>query len=528
MRQTVIMLVLAVLLGGFWYMHDVKYKGEQAEQKTAQERVFPDCQTDDLTEIIWSDGANTADTRRVFRKRGGTWLMELSGGLTLLASSEKLDAAAAETVNLKHTSIIMEKPAPTALAQYGLDKPVQRLELKVKGQKHPLVLMLGGRTPDDSSSYAYTDAAKAVLEVSGQFMSDLNAPIDELREKGFLAISPADAESLTYDKGTKKFGDRFVLRRQRTGDDAETSAVASPQDKWTLEAGKSMAADPKKVNDYLWKLQALEFSRFLHPDEYSKIGDVTLKLRLTAKDLPNAVVLEFGQVVPGMVGTYYVRRSLEGTDFSEVGLVSVVQAEKGEKDLLAKTPYSFEDHHLLSFDVQDVQKVSVVVYGAGAKAENGQAQDAQIEARRIRDGWDIAKPNPANKNEEECGNAIAGMLYNIADLEWKHTISRDAKSAQGKALLADPQAKVVIYGAGQEILASFEVLGKALGGAAIAVEGDDKLMVVESTPQAAWLKTLKALQPVKPGSQEATSATSKKPTQAEAAEVPAVGGDARD
>ena len=507
LRGIIIMLICLIGFGGFWYIHDHKGGAERAKVQAAEERLFPNVAAVNVSELTWTGGQADPSAKRVFKKVGDEWLIEMTGNLKIRASSDEIGSLLDQVATLSRTSVVMEKAGPGALAQYGLDKPAYVLTLtalpskdgeKPEAGAKPVsyTLRIGGHTPDESAFYMQVGSG-SVLEVAAPFTTTFNKPLDELREKALLVVNPARITGIKMEPGTGNRGvarPQIVLARQAgsseaaadasdasvDGSDASGDAESDPAavELWDMQKPLEVPADAVKVKDFLWAMRSLDVQSFLHPDDTS-FGAVQARLELSQSKGRPAVVLEVGQNVPGKSDEYYVRR----LDPMEV---CVVKIPAGQEPFWTRGVADFEDRHLGRVDVEKVMRVALETTDKSGRV-------VAIEGNRIRDGWEVVKPSLVVKDESTRDRVMNELVYALADLEWssKATGTQAAKPVQ--------RAKATLYGDKGDVLLSFLVgQANADGTAPVWLEGSQEVMVLAKDPCTSWAESYASLDGQKP------------------------------
>jgi len=315
-RGTLFMLVLLVGLGAFWYFHDVQGAQVREEAKEKEERLFPDLEAGKLQSLRLVDSKDPDGPPLLIEKVGTRWVIR--GERDLLASQDDLSSLTAQLASLRRVSVIAEAPAEQDLAQYGLDKPRRRLEIGTS--QGARTLLLGDRTPDDRSYYVRSSQTGPVLEVDSVFMTILEKPIQDLREKSPLPLEPSSVERLVIKP---EQGPEIVLVKETAKEtEGETSALG-PSERWRLEAPIQAQADPRKVSEFLWSWRSLVAGRFLGPSEKTDFSKPVMTLEAWIPGNSTPLKLELGPRVQVKPGLAYVRRS----DPQEVLVVDLVDRE---------------------------------------------------------------------------------------------------------------------------------------------------------------------------------------------------------
>ena len=138
-KTTLILILLALGLGSFVYFHEIKGKNQQTEIKTQKQKIFA-FNADDVQSLT----INFKETTLQIEKRNTTenpqW--EIKSPISTLAN----DAIVSYLMDLLVEGK-SERTLPiltNELSEFGLDKPVATIDIKLKNQqKHQLILGKG-------------------------------------------------------------------------------------------------------------------------------------------------------------------------------------------------------------------------------------------------------------------------------------------------------------------------------------------------------------------------------------------------
>jgi hypothetical protein len=451
-RGTLFMLVLLAGLGAFWYFHDVQGAKVREEAKEKEERLFPGLEAGDLQSLRLVDSKNSDGPALLIEKVGRRWVIR--GERDLLASQDDLSSLTDQLASLRRVSVISETPAEQDLAQYALDKPRRRLELGTS--KGAYTLLLGDRTPDDRSYYVRSSQTGPVLEVDSVFMTILEKPIQDLREKSPLPLEPSTVERLVIQP---EQGPEIVLVKEPSKETGGETSALGISERWRLESPIQAQADPRKVSEFLWSWKSLVAGRFLGPSEKTDFSKPVMTLTAWNPGDSAPLKLELGPRVQVKPGLAYVRRS----DPQEVLVVDLVDREE---QLLGHTAEDFVDRHLLDFAEDQVDRIEATL---------GQEK---LLARRIRDGWEVREPADVVKDESTRNSAVSNLLFDALDLQWA---SRAADGAPDS--LIAPRATLRFLDKTGEVLGTLLIGSPRDGGGVWAAnQSSGPFFVLEKDP----------------------------------------------
>ncbi|MGM9992165.1 MAG: DUF4340 domain-containing protein [Candidatus Bruticola sp.] len=481
------MLIVVILLGGFWYFHDIRGSEKSREEQRLSSRVFPQFESKDIKAMVWSDGAANPDTVRRFVRQDVGWTIEL-GEYKVRADGAQLKDLAETVANLSRQEVIVENPTASSLAQYGLDKPLHRFVVEYaepNGQVAKATLLLGNMLIDDSGSYARLDTTGGqapVLAVPGGFITVFMSLIDDLREHNLFAFSPDKIRTIRYEscdsslphssftlkvKNESKveekkkssflgWGDKKSQSDNGSFENEMDESVDLKEAKWyvsdpQINGEQEVLADTRLCNTFAWALQDLKIKKFLYHDDLTPFK-VNARLTVEIEGKKEPFIYEFAQPVPRENNLIYASR----TNPDERLQLECSSLEEVMKLLVGRRSSEFVDRHVVSMSLNEVQRFEVVV---PAKRSGGAYK---VVAERSKSGWNILQPSPSIENEGKKLEIADGLLYNLIDLQWKEKLSDSKvnKNVQSKEIASyklytdsdsetAPAADIHIYEDGQ-------------------------------------------------------------------------------
>ncbi len=515
-RGTIIMLILCLGLGCFWYIHDYKGEPERQEAKTQEERVLPGLQAKHVSKLHWSGEAAHPEQERNLVYDKGVWMLVLDNGLQFVADQTRAGETVTKVSEMARLSVILDKPESKDLAQFGLDKPQYQLEVSTDKslssaetdeaaakvsvpEADKYSLSIGKATPGGDSYYAQVTPSSPVLEIKGDFMDFLKERALDMREMTALMISPEQVARISVTNGSDR---SFTLSKVSSANDIvadkETTTAGA---KWMLESPQQGRADQSAVNDYLWKLNAITVEKFLQPDEFASAGRARMTWAIK-NDKGRDLVFDLCNGVPGKANTFYMKRHNPDEYL-------IVRFDDDVSKVDALTSADFIDRHMFEMSIDDINRLQVSI-PANAVGTN-HSEPLVLDARKIRDGWDVRQPNTAIRDENKRDTAVFEIAYSIVDMMW------DEKLDKGGSKLEKGLPEVTVYGPKDEVLAHLYVGEKSADGRGyyLKVEGREEMYVVATNPSQTWIKSIRTISGI---------AEEKEPTPA-AGNVPAASGD---
>ncbi len=232
-RTTILLLLLLAGLGAYVYF--VEYP--QAEKEAKKKTLF-EFKADDATEITLA-----YEDRMIAVKKSGTeWRL-----------TQPIDVPADETTVKNLVNAVAEcevkrelTDASSDLAQYGLDKPLVTVTVKLADKELP-AFVVGKNTPVGFSTYVQRTDDKKIVLTSSAFRSGMDKKVKDLRDKTIV-----------------NFADNDVQRIEIVGDGKDLK-LAQKDDKWRIEHPASYPADGSTVRSFLSTLRSMRAVDF--PDD---------------------------------------------------------------------------------------------------------------------------------------------------------------------------------------------------------------------------------------------------------------------
>ncbi len=177
-KTTLILILLALGLGGFVYFHEIKGKNQQAEIKIQNQKIFA-FTADDVQSLTIKIKETTLQLERRNTSEKPQW--EIKSPISALANDAIVSYLMDLLVNGKSERTVLISSAE--LSEFALDKPVATIDIKLKNQQsHQLILGKGDF--NNQFLYAQSDSNKNMnlLLVSKDFVNAVNRDISEWKQ----------------------------------------------------------------------------------------------------------------------------------------------------------------------------------------------------------------------------------------------------------------------------------------------------------------------------------------------------------
>jgi hypothetical protein len=211
--------------------------------------------------------------RRIVCERKGKEEWQLTEPVRTAGDNAAITMLLDRLSNLQARQFVVERPKPTQLVSYQLDKPSLQVQLWLKGRKEPLTLTIGRRHETQTTRYyARTLRFPAVVLVDDFDLKDIRKTAADLRSKRVLVFRKDDVERLAmrYD------GTEIEVRKRKEGKET----------RWQMLSPIKVPADTWRVDDILWALDGAQAEGFI--DKPTNLADYgldkpQLELRLWEK-----------------------------------------------------------------------------------------------------------------------------------------------------------------------------------------------------------------------------------------------------
>jgi hypothetical protein len=392
-QTTAALAALLAILGGFYYVYEVRWGPAREEAAARRGRVFS-ADTKDVTAVEIKRGDETVKLKR----EGEAW--NLLEPVKARGSRPAVDELLATVMTAKIDREIDPKPA--APGDFGLDKPAAELALTLADGK-TVGLQLGAKNPTGVWVYAREHDKPAVFVLGESVLREALRPVAEFRDRTILAF---DVKDVT--------GFEIALPE-------ETLAVEGGPAAWRITRPAALPADRETVSEFLDKLAGQKVRDFVAEAPASRqtygLDRPTRVTIHTGRDKDRASrTLLLGRVDADKKGVYAMR-----PDEPSVLLVPEevwTQVPKNVGVLRNKVLVDVERDKLTRVEIES-PKGGVVV-------------------ARDKDEWKIVAPQVLPADQVEVG----ALLTKVRDLRAQGFLSDEA--ADVAKYLAKPEVRVAL------------------------------------------------------------------------------------
>ncbi|BAZ04809.1 DUF4340 domain-containing protein [Calothrix sp. NIES-3974] len=176
-RTTLILMLVALGLGGFVYFYEIQGGKQREEQQANKQKLFQFA-VDDIQKLTITKPDSKILLERN-RQDNPRWLLkspinEPANNASVSYLTDLLTTATKEKLNL-------DPQTSPPLSEYGLDSPTATIEIELKNQnRHQIIL--GKPSFNNTQIYAQTDNKPEVFLLSQDFFNAVNRQLDEWKQ----------------------------------------------------------------------------------------------------------------------------------------------------------------------------------------------------------------------------------------------------------------------------------------------------------------------------------------------------------
>lgn len=414
-RSTIILAIIFLLLGGFYYIYDVQMGGKKEKEKADKEKLFT-FEKRDITAIDITRGKEKV----TFVKENGIWKM--TAPEKKMASTAATDGIINTLSGLKREATIDEKPGD--LAQFELKPPAAEITISsgAKENQKKYSILLGSKTPSGSAYYAQLPDSAAVFTVPSTISYEIEKKTEDLIEKEALPLDPSKVTSLDINYGDSELA---------LSNPQNFWTVLRKEAKWSITAPKAMKGDAGKISTFMWDIKNVKADRFITEADLNKYPSLekehTLSIKVSQTDRPLETLI-IGR--PDKAGKLYpAKREPTGETF----LIKDTDLKK-----LYKKAEDLQDTRIAVFELKDVEQYEITM------------GDFKLDtARDKNEGWKLITPAKIKKNIV----SIDSMLWKVENARFTGTLDE----AKGKEALKNPEAIITFKGKDKKTIITLTV-----------------------------------------------------------------------
>ena len=385
-RPLGLLALLLVAVAGLYY--GLEAKGKRSEDDKQLFRA----EEKDVEKISIKKG----DEQVILQREGAGW--RLIDPVQAKAETTEITALLQALLTVREERTIDQQPK--SLGEYGLERPAIQLTLSFKGDKPPLVLLLGDKNPSGFSVYAKRGDQPAVLLVADTVRIRLDRKAADFRDKTVLALDPDKVKQVEF-----------------VGKGRSVTMSNAGADKWELTQPIKARADAAAIRRLLWSIKDARARDFLASGGDAKrrygLDHPDLMVGLTEGDISKRLLLK--KAPDPKVGLYALAEPGEGVVTIDARLLTE----------LSKSPFDLRDRSLLRFETTDVN---------GVQLRRG---EQSLKLNKEGDVWRLTSPTQA---EAQAGK-VYELLYSLKELRYTELV-KERGGDLARYGLKVPQAEV--------------------------------------------------------------------------------------
>jgi hypothetical protein len=284
-QTTVALAVILAILGGAYYLYEIRWAPEREEAASRKGRVFA-VEPKDVTKVEIKRGP---ETLRLERAADG-W--EMTAPVKARANGTEVDGLLTTLLTAKIDREIAANPASPA--EFGLDKPVADIDFTLKDGKQ-VGLAVGAKSPTGVWVYASEKGKPAVFMLPDSVAREATRPAGDLRDRTIVAYNRAEVTGFDI-----------------ASPDGTISVQPGEAGRWSIARPVALPADSDVATDFLDKLGGGKVKEFVaeSPPTLQPYGlDRPLRVTVhTGRDKERVSrTLLVGRADPERQGTYAMR-----------------------------------------------------------------------------------------------------------------------------------------------------------------------------------------------------------------------------
>ena len=399
--------VLALLGGGIWWAdkHPKTDDAKKAPDAAPKILNIPDNQISEIRVV--KPGADTVAIARL----GDRW--EITQPKAMPADQDAMSSMTGTVATLTGDRMIDEKPA--SLTPFGLDHPVEQVEIRRKDGKTD-TLLFGLDTPTGGNVFAKLANSSTVYTLPASSKSNFEKSVNDLRDKRLLTFNNDKVTSVTL---TPAKGGAIEFAK-------------NGQSEWQIVKPKTYRADNLPVDDLVRKLKDAKMDVNATGDNAKAFGSAAKVATVAVTDNSGTQSME-------------IRKGADKAFFAKSTAVEGIFKITGDVgDGLDKSVDDFRNKKLFDFGFSDPTKLDLsgVVYERSAAKWNSGGKE--FDGPSLQAVLDKLRDLSATKFTEKISGAqtlSVGVTYGDQKRTEKVVIN---KSADGYEAQRDGEPSVYV------------------------------------------------------------------------------------
>jgi len=444
-RTTIVLVVLALVIGGFVYW-DYK-KGVTTEEAEQKAKKFLDMKTADVTRLELVSSNQTI----VVEKSKEHW--DIKQPLAVRADDNAVNSIfdALEFAERQRTFTEKELHG-SALADFGLKSP--RVRVTFRDKKGDRTVLFGSETPTKDGVYAQVQGEKTACLVTKNVFERANGNLDSLRNRVVMDFVSSAATRVEI-----KVADRLLEL-------ARSAPKTNAEPRWAIVKPFQARADQQKVGDLLGNVTGLRVQDFVSEDAKDartyQLDDPRSELTVWTGDKGQTLLI--GRAPTNDAAKLCAKLKSADSIFT-VPADGIKKLDLQVNDL--------RDTRVLTFNETDVRRIEVA---AGAD---------KVTLTQTGHLWNISGAVPVAA-EETVAQDLLRRLGEVTSTQFVADVATDL----GKYGLTKPSMTVTLLGEGTNVVASLLVgATDAKTDTCYLKRGDEPYIYGVSSNATAWIPT---------------------------------------
>ena len=364
-QTSAVLAVLLVLVGGFYYLYEVRWAADRERAESRKGRVFG-AEAADVTALELKRPDDTVTLQR----DGDAW--RLTAPIAARGNKGTVDEALTTILTAKIDREIDATPA--SLADFGLEKPAAQVALTLKDGKQ-VGIDLGAKSPTGVWVYAREQGKPAVFVLSDSVLREATRPVVDFRDRTILSFERRDVSGVEVVTGA----DTIVIE-------------PAPENKWRITRPVALAADTAEMNDLLDKLATAKVKEF--------VADAPRSRQPYGLERPVRISVHTGKDKDRATRTLLVGRSdaeKKGVYAMREGEASVLLLPEDVGKLIPRNVAAIRDKQLVDFERDRIARIEV------------ESPKGAVTLVKEKDRWTIAAPEALPADQVEAGALLARL-----------------------------------------------------------------------------------------------------------------------
>lgn len=242
-RKTVFWVFVLFLLGGAFYLYDMRSEGTK-EEAEAEKRLAPFDAKEVFSISIHKKGAPPV----VVVREGDGWVLD--SPISAQGDAEEIDRYVGRITGAKYDGVLFEKAAKENLDEMGLSDPVLTVVIAT-GNGAKKTLYFGDVGPTHNVSFASVKDDPRVFRINTDIKSDADRDAYQMRDKRLVSFDPTRAKRMEI-RWTG--GEKISLEQRAEG-------------KWNTTGVADGRTDFMRLMETIVKLRASKIKAFVEEEK---------------------------------------------------------------------------------------------------------------------------------------------------------------------------------------------------------------------------------------------------------------------